>query len=225
MLACDGVCVRVGVRRGEEVVTPNLAPVGSKNKNVGTPLAHSSRPVPRTEDKFAVCTGFESTTAAQKNHSFRPRFLSYVYSHLQNTLNSPKIRRVYRVRTDDRGAMKNHSFFRPRFLSHFAGSTTTGKTTSRNASFPRKLPVTVSRSERASTALHAARSFHRRAPASRHRAYRRRTRDRCVPPGERRPRRRAPAERRAARASRPDRDHSERRIVLSRLERTGRAAA
>jgi hypothetical protein len=226
MLACDGVCVRVGVRRGEEVVTPNLAPSDQKQKrghsSEHTPLGLS----PELGIKFVrVCTGFESTTAAQKNHSFRPRFLSYVYSHLQNTLNSPKIRRVYRVRTDDRGAMKNHSFFRPRFLSHFAGSTTTGKTTSRNASFPRKLPVTVSRSERASTALHAARSFHRRAPASRHRAYRRRTRDRCVPPGERRPRRRAPAERRAARASRPDRDHSERRIVLSRLERTGRAAA
>ena len=130
-------------------------------------------------------------------------------------------------------ALLQNQFFRPRFLSHFAGSRTwhkqcrrTGKTTSRNASrSPRKLPVTVSRSERASTALHAARSFHRRAPASRHRAHRRRTRDRCVPPGERRPRRRAPAERRAARASRPDRDHSERRIVLSRLERTGRAAA
>ena len=219
MLACDGVCVRVGVRRGEEVVTPNLAPVGSKTKTWAllshTPLGLS----PELGIKFVrVCTGFEPTTAAQKTILFfRPRFLSYV--------NSPKIRRVYRVRTNDRGAYKNHSFFRPRFLSHFAGSRTTGKTTSRNASFPRKLPVTVSRSERASTALHAARSFHRRAPASRHRAYRRRTRDRCVPPGERRPRRRAPAERRAARASRPDRDHSERRIVLSRLERTGRAAA
>jgi hypothetical protein len=192
---------------------------------------HSSRtllsacPPNSGSNSFACVPGSNRRPRRRKTILFRPRFLSYVYSHLQNTLNSPKIRRVYRVRTDDRGAMKNHSFFRPRFLSHFAGSTTTGKTTSRNASFPRKLPVTVSRSERASTALHAARSFHRRAPASRHRAYRRRTRDRCVPPGERRPRRRAPAERRAARASRPDRDHSERRIVLSRLERTGRAAA
>ena len=67
MLACDGVCVRVGVRRGEEVVTPNLAPVGSKNKNVGTPLAHTPLGLsPELGIKFVrVCTGFEPTTAAQ----------------------------------------------------------------------------------------------------------------------------------------------------------------
>ena len=212
MLACDGVCVRVGVRRGEEVVTPNLAPVGSKNKNVGTPRSTllSACPPNSGSNSFACVPG--------SNRRPRRVFSTLGIKFAENSPCVPGSNR--RPRRN-----KNHSFFRPRFLSHFAGSTTTGKTTSRNASFPRKLPVTVSRSERASTALHAARSFHRRAPASRHRAYRRRTRDRCVPPGERRPRRRAPAERRAARASRPDRDHSERRIVLSRLERTGRAAA
>jgi|SaaInlV_125m_DNA_1040241.scaffolds.fasta_scaffold148431_2 hypothetical protein len=69
MLACDGVCVRVGVRRGEEVVTPNLAPVGSKNKNVGTPPHTPLGLSPELGIKF--------------------------------------VRRVqYRVRTDDRGAMK-----------------------------------------------------------------------------------------------------------------------
>ena len=76
--------------------------------------------------------------------------------------------------------------------------------------------------ERAPNTHRAARLFHRRAhprPATARIAIEHAT-GACLR-GERTPRRRALGERRAARASRPDRDDSERRIVLSRLERTG----